>query len=62
MNYQQSLEAGGNLPSLEPPEEEDDEGFANLQSLTEGVGSVSYQSHHYQALAYFIDFARERES
>jgi hypothetical protein len=43
MDYQQSLDAGGNLPSLAPTEVVDD-GFANLQSLTEDVGSVSYRA------------------
>lgn len=40
MNYQLSLDAGGNLPTLEDSEEEDDV-FASLQSLIETSDSVS---------------------
>jgi cytoskeletal protein RodZ len=43
MNYQQSLDAGGKPPSLEPPEEEDED-ITDLQSLTEDVGLVSDQN------------------
>lgn len=40
MNYQLSLDAGGNLPTLEDSEEEDDV-FASLQGLIETSDSVS---------------------
>jgi hypothetical protein len=43
MNYQQSLEAGGNVPKLEPSEEEEEDGFDGLHGLLEDSSSVRYR-------------------
>ncbi|KAJ5856079.1 uncharacterized protein N7529_010023 [Penicillium soppii] len=57
MNYQQSLDAGGKPPSLEPPEEEDED-ITDLQSLTEDVGLTLQESDVFDIDTALVQFQR----